>query len=101
MSATPVRTCVGCRQRAAKQDLVRVVVQDRGHGPQVVPDPAGRAAGRGAYLHPDVACLDLAVRRRAFARALRAPVTPDIDRLREQLAAGDQSKTDRRWSSSS
>jgi predicted RNA-binding protein YlxR (DUF448 family) len=94
MSATPVRTCVGCRQRAAKQDLLRVVVQDLGHGPQVVPDPAGRADGRGAYLHPTTVCLDHAVRRRAFARALRAPVSPDVERLREHLAdhpaAGDQ-----------
>ena len=94
MSATPVRTCVGCRQRAAKQDLLRVVAQDLGHGLQVVPDPAGRATGRGAYLHPVTGCLDQAVRRRVFTRALRAPVTTDVDRLREHLTAGDQSKTD-------
>ena len=93
MSATPVRTCVGCRRRAAKQDLLRVVSQDLGTGLQVVPDPAGRADGRGAYLHPTTGCLDQAVRRRVFARALRAPVTADVDRLREHLA-GDQSKTD-------
>ena len=30
--------------------------------------------GRGAWLHPDPACLGAAVRRRAFTRALRAPV---------------------------
>jgi predicted RNA-binding protein YlxR (DUF448 family) len=30
--------------------------------------------GRGAWLHPDPACLAEAVRRRAFTRALRAPV---------------------------
>lgn len=30
--------------------------------------------GRGAWLHPDPDCLAEAVRRRAFARALRAPV---------------------------
>jgi uncharacterized protein len=92
--SSPVRTCVGCRQRAAKHDLLRVIAQDLGHGPQVVPDPAGRADGRGAYLHPTTICLDLAVRRRAFARALRAPVVADVARLREQLAAGAHSKTD-------
>jgi predicted RNA-binding protein YlxR (DUF448 family) len=27
--------------------------------------------GRGAHLHPDLDCLDLALRRRAFPRALR------------------------------
>ena len=66
-----VRTCVGCRRRAAKSELLRVVAGDRGAGLEVVPDPAGRAPGRGAHLHPTSTCLELAVRRRAFARALK------------------------------
>jgi predicted RNA-binding protein YlxR (DUF448 family) len=66
-----VRTCVGCRQRAAKFELLRVVASDRGAGLEVVPDPAGRAPGRGAHLHPTAECLELALRRRAFPRALR------------------------------
>ena len=70
--APPVRTCVGCRQRAAKADLLRVVIDDRGAGREVVPDPRGRAPGRGAHLHPTLDCLELAVRRRAFPRAFRA-----------------------------
>jgi uncharacterized protein len=37
----------------------------------VVPDPDGTAPGRGAHLHPTAECYDLAVRRKAFARALR------------------------------
>ena len=41
-----------------------------GH-PAVVPDPAATAPGRGAHLHPTTECYDLAVRRRAFTRALR------------------------------
>ena len=46
------------------------------HGQQaVLPDPTGTAPGRGAHLHPTTACLDLAVRRRAFARALRVPAS--------------------------
>ena len=72
MSSRPsVRTCVGCRRRAAKFELLRVVASDRGAGLEVVPDPAGRAPGRGAHLHPDPDCLRLALRRRAFPRALK------------------------------
>lgn len=37
----------------------------------VRPDPDGTAPGRGAHLHPTTECYDLAVRRNAFARALR------------------------------
>ncbi|HEX2551657.1 MAG TPA: YlxR family protein [Nocardioidaceae bacterium] len=66
-----VRTCVGCRERAERRELLRVVAGDRGSGLEVLPDPAGRAPGRGAHLHPTPECLDLAVRRRAFPRALK------------------------------
>lgn len=42
------------------------------HGrPVVVPDPDATAPGRGAHLHPTAECYELAVRRKAFARALR------------------------------
>jgi predicted RNA-binding protein YlxR (DUF448 family) len=80
--AQPVRTCVGCRQRAAKSDLLRVVAV----GGALVPDPRGRLAGRGAHLHPDPACLELAERRRAFVRALRVAAAPDVSALRDHLA---------------
>ena len=65
----PVRTCVGCRQRAAKSTLLRLVVA----GDVIVPDPGARLPGRGAYLHPSQGCLELAQRRRALVRALRVP----------------------------
>jgi predicted RNA-binding protein YlxR (DUF448 family) len=51
---------------------VRVTVgsDTRGHA-VVVPDPLGTAPGRGAHLHPTTECYELAVRRKAFGRALR------------------------------
>jgi uncharacterized protein len=69
---------VGCRQRAAKTELLRVVaIED-----ECVPDHRGTLPGRGAYIHPALVCLDLAVRRRAFPRALRAPGPLDSAALR-------------------
>ena len=68
----PVRTCVGCRERAAKRELVRVTAGSDVDGhPVVLPDPDGTATGRGAHLHPTTECYELAVRRKAFSRALR------------------------------
>ncbi|WP_307874623.1 YlxR family protein [Frankia nepalensis] len=60
---------MGCRSRAARSDLLRIVVVDG----ELVPDVRRRMPGRGAHVHPDLACLDLAERRRAFPRALRVP----------------------------
>ena len=60
----PVRTCVGCRQRAAKRELLRVVAGDRTRtacGRRT--RSGGTAPGRGAHLHPTTECFELAVRR--------------------------------------
>ena len=62
----PIRMCVGCRQRAPKAELLRLVWDG---GPVV--DVDQREPGRGVYLHRDVECLERAVRRRSMGRALR------------------------------
>jgi predicted RNA-binding protein YlxR (DUF448 family) len=38
----------------------------------------GSAPGRGAYLHSDRACVEMARKRRALERSLKAPVGPEI-----------------------
>lgn len=83
-SSGPVRTCIGCRATAPAAELLRVVLQQG----LVVPDPTHRLPGRGAYLHPELRCIETAVRRRAFARALRGQVSalPDAAELRAAYA---------------
>ena len=44
----------------------------------VVPDPRHRLPGRGAWLHPTPECLDLAVQRKAFGRALRVKALLEV-----------------------
>ncbi|APH01052.1 YlxR family protein [Janibacter indicus] len=92
----PVRTCIGCRGRDSRSTLLRIVVEtdDRGIA-TAVPDPRRRVPGRGAWLHADIACLDLAVRRRALSRAFRRPVEA-TDALRawiEQMAQSQSVRT--------
>ena len=67
----PERTCLGCRGRAPRRALLRVVRRPDG---QVVVDPTGRAAGRGAYVHATETCLSRAARGGSLGRALRAPL---------------------------
>ncbi|MFT4009357.1 MAG: YlxR family protein [Nocardioidaceae bacterium] len=92
----PIRTCVGCRKRAPQQELLRVVAGDG----ILIPDPQRRAPGRGCSVHPDLVCLELALRRRAFGRALRVSAELDAAALRETITA-EADRSYERWSSSS
>ena len=80
----PVRTCLGCGATAPQPTLVRLRV---GEGAHVVVD-AKKSGGRGAWLHPVEACLERALKRRAFARAFRrGDLALDGDALRRGLTA--------------
>ena len=76
------RTCIGCRKRDSPSGLLRMTVS----GGRVLPDPAHRALGRGAHLHPVAECLDLAERRKAFPRAFRVPGPLDLEPVRDHVA---------------
>ena len=84
---------------------MRVTVGSDTHGHSVVvPDPLGSAPGRGAHLHPTTACYELAVRRKAFGRALRVPERLESAAVGAYVvarAAEDTEDREEGWSSSS
>lgn len=78
------RTCVGCRGKADKRDLLRVV---RVSEDRVAVDPRGAAPGRGTYVHRDAECVERALEHGAIARALRTGLAVEgAARLRNDLA---------------
>lgn len=79
---TPVRSCVGCGERGSQDGLLRIVWRQG----ELRPDPARRAGGRGAYLHPRRACWQRFVGRRGLVRSLRTSVPrPARERLVDAL----------------
>lgn len=76
-----LRTCVGCRVSGDPQDLVRLVVGPEG---DVVPDLAGGAFGRGAWVHPRLVCLEGAVRG-GLSRGLKTQIKTDVPQVVSQL----------------
>ncbi|MBN9150095.1 MAG: YlxR family protein [Micrococcales bacterium] len=64
----PVRTCLGCRKRDGASTLVRVIARDG----EVVADRSAALPGRGAWVHPTRTCIESAIQRKAFGRALKA-----------------------------
>jgi uncharacterized protein len=72
-----------------------VVAVTGGNGDCVVTvDSAGNLPGRGAWLHPDLQCLHAAIRRRAFARALRITGSPDTSAVVEHFESLEHPATE-------
>ena len=68
---TPQRSCVVCRLKTAKSDLIRVVCTPQG---SVEIDTTGKKSGRGAYLCKGEECWEQALKRKRLEYALRSTV---------------------------
>ena len=81
----PQRQCMGCRERKAKKELIRVV---RGTDGNVALDFSGKLNGRGAYLCPDPQCLKKAQKAKSLERSLEVPIPEEVyDRLATEMGA--------------
>ena len=75
MKKRPQRSCVSCRTVREKKDLLRVVVTPEG---DVVYDPSGKMAGRGAYLCPNEECITQELKKAAkLSKGLKKPLTEE------------------------
>ena len=82
----PIRTCVGCGERAPQSDLVRFIAAGDA---LVVAGRGRRAPGRGAYLHGRPVCWAAFAKRRGSVRSLRWTPSPAArERLVESLETG-------------
>lgn len=81
----PQRQCMGCRERKAKRDMIRVV---RGTDGSVSLDFGGKVNGRGAYICPQPACLQKARKAKSLERSLEVPIPEEVyDRLEKEMEA--------------
>ena len=71
----PQRQCMGCRERKAKRELIRVVRTPEG---SVNLDFGGKMNGRGAYICPDPECLKKAQRAKSLERSLEVPIPEEV-----------------------
>ena len=72
--AEPLRMCAGCRERAPKKQLIRVVRTPDG---SLLLDAREKAPGRGAYICRKAECLKKARKSRALERALNIAIPPE------------------------
>ena len=79
----PQRQCMGCRERKAKRELIRVVRTTEG---AVCLDFSGKLNGRGAYLCQNPECLKKAQKSKALDRSLEVPIPDEVyERLAKEM----------------
>ena len=82
----PQRQCMGCRERKAKRELIRIVRMTAG---TVTVDFGGKLNGRGAYICPNAECLKKVQRSKALERSLETAIPEEVyDRLAREMEAG-------------
>ncbi len=82
----PQRQCMGCRERKAKRELIRVVRTTDGN---VCLDFSGKLNGRGAYLCQNPECLQKAQKSKALERSLEVPIPDEVyQRLAKEMGQG-------------
>lgn len=80
---------MGCNQKRAKKELVRVVRIPEG---KAVFDATGKKSGRGAYVCRDMKCLEKAVKTGRLNRCLEVNIEQRVyDDMREYLSEVEKS----------
>ncbi len=83
----PLRKCSGCGEMKPKKELVRVV---KGPDGDISLDLTGKKAGRGAYVCPDIACLQAARKARRFEKSFACRIPEQVyNQMEEELHTHD------------
>ena len=83
----PLRQCVGCNERKAKNELLRVVRTPEG---EIVLDSTGRKNGRGVYLCNSAKCLNKAKKNGKLASHLECVIPDEVfSALEEQISLSE------------
>jgi len=79
----PQRTCMACQEKKDKRDLVRIVRSPEG---EISVDLTGKKPGRGAYICPNLECLNKVIKSKRLERSLETTISQEIyESLKEQL----------------
>ena len=71
----PQRTCIGCKVKKDKKDLIRIVKNKEN---KITLDRTGKANGRGAYICDNIQCLEKAIKTKALERTFEMNISESI-----------------------
>ena len=75
---------MGCQAKKDKRELVRIVRSPEG---EISVDLTGKKPGRGAYICPNLTCLEKVVKSKRLEHSLETAISQEIyEALKEQLS---------------
>ena len=84
MKKIPQRSCVVCRIKKDKNELIRIVKNQTN---EINIDESGKKPGKGAYICDSIECLEKGIKTKALSRALETEIPNEIyEKLRERLS---------------
>lgn len=81
----PMRKCVGCQEMKSKKEMIRVI---RTSDEEFVLDATGKKNGRGAYICPNRACLEMALKNKGLERSFKQAIPKEVyESLEKEMSA--------------
>lgn len=71
----PLRKCLGCNEMKEKKSLIRIVKTAEN---EMLLDETGKKNGRGAYICPNLDCLNKAIKNKGLERSFKMAIPNEI-----------------------
>ena len=83
MKKKPERSCIVCRERFNKKELIRIVYDKEGN---LFYDPTGKKNGRGAYICKSSDCIEKFLSKNMINNAFKCQIEQEkINKLKEEI----------------
>ncbi len=87
MGRLPQRTCIGCKSKKNKTELIRIVKNKNG---EIKFDPSCKMDGRGTYICKNENCLNKAVKNKKFVKIFKTEFEESIYKEIEEYINGGE-----------
>ena len=75
MKKIPQRTCIGCKVKKDKKDLIRIVKNKEN---EISIDKTKKQEGRGAYICDDINCLEKLIKNKRLEKIFEMKISKEI-----------------------
>ena len=75
MKKQPERTCMGCNEKKAKKEFIRIV---KNKDNEINIDRTGKMPGRGAYICDDIQCLEKLIKTKRLKKVFDIKISNEI-----------------------